>query len=121
MNAGLRSARPLPSRNGGPASPTKAVLADATAALKAAAPGRSAVERRAAASLCQRLTVEQRKPIVLALLSHEEDKDDHNLPLMFWYAAEPIVAADPVWATEALAVCKIPKVTEFIARRMATK
>ena len=104
-----------------PAAPTKAVLADAAAAAKAAAPGGSAVERRAAASLCQRLTIEQRKPIVLALLAHEEDKDDHNLPLMFWYAAEPIVAADPVWATEALAVCKIPKVTEFIARRMATK
>ena len=104
-----------------PAAPTKTIVADAEAAAKAAAPGGTAFGRRAAASLCQRLTIEQRKPIVLALLAHEEDKDDHNLPLMFWYAAEPIVAADPVWATEALAVCKIPKVTEFIARRMATK
>ncbi len=82
---------------------------------------RGGILRLALASACQRLTVERRKPIVLALLAHEEDKDDHNLPLMYWYAAEPIVAADPVWATEALAVCKIPKVTEFIARRMATK
>jgi putative membrane-bound dehydrogenase-like protein len=77
--------------------------------------------RLALASACQRLTVEQRKPIVLALLAHEEDKDDQNLPLMYWYAAEPIVAKDPAWAAEALGACKIPKVTEFIARRMAEK
>ncbi len=77
--------------------------------------------RLAVASACQRLTVEQRKPIVLALLAHEEDKDDPNLPLMDWYAAEPIVAADPAWAAEALAACKIPKVAEFIARRLSEK
>ena len=81
----------------------------------------SPVVRLALASACQRLTVEQRKPIVLALLAHEEDKDDANLPLMDWYAAEPIVAADPAWAAEALAACKIPKVAEFIARRMSEK
>ncbi len=79
------------------------------------------IVRLALASACQRLTVEQRKPIVLALLAHEEDKDDHNLPLMYWYAAEPIVAADPAWAAEALAACKIPKVAEFIARRLSEK
>ncbi len=81
----------------------------------------SPIVRLALASACQRLTVEQRKPIVLALLAHEEDKDDQNLPLMYWYAAEPIVAADPAWAAEALAACKIPKLTEFIARRMSEK
>src|SRR5256885_6852979 len=89
----------------------------------------------ALASACQRLRVEQRKPMVLPLLAHEEDKDDPNLPLMVWYAAEPIVAADPAWAAEALAACKIaaaviegsgrltsfPKVAESIARRMAEK
>ena len=84
-------------------------------------PGHSPIVRLALASACQRLTVEQRKPIVLALLAHEEDKDDPNLPLMDWYAAEPIVAADPAWAAEALAACKIPKVTEFIARRLSEK
>ena len=83
--------------------------------------GGSPIVRLALASACQRLTVEQRKPIVLALLAHEEDKDDPNLPLMDWYAAEPIVAADPAWAAKALAACKIPKVSEFIARRLSEK
>jgi len=82
---------------------------------------RGGILRLALASACLRLTVEQRKPIVLALLAHEEDKDDPNLPLMDWYAAEPIVAADPAWAAEALAACKIPKVSEFIARRLSEK
>jgi len=81
----------------------------------------SPIVRLALASACQRLTVEQRKPIVLTLLAHEEDKDDANLPLMDWYAAEPIVAADVAWAAEALAACKIPKVSEYIARRMSEK
>ena len=53
--------------------------------------------------------------------AHGEDADDPNLPFMVWYAAEPIVAADPAWAAEALAACKIPKVAEFIAPRMAEK
>ena len=81
----------------------------------------SPIVRLALASACQRLTVEQRKPIVLALLAHGEDADDQNLPLMYWYAAAPIVAADPAWAAEALGACKIPKVSEFIARRMSEK
>ena len=81
----------------------------------------SPVVRLALASACQRLTLEQRKPIVLALLAHAEDADDHNLPLMDWYAAEPLVAADPAFAVELLAACKIPRVQEFIARRMADK
>ena len=104
------------------AAPNKLALADGdiAGAMKFAASA-DAFQRRAAVSLCQRLTIEQRKPIVLALLAHEEDKDDQNLPLMIWYAAEPIVAADPVWATDVLAACKIPRVTEFIARRMAAK
>ena len=88
---------------------------------KFAKPETSPIVRLALASACQRLTVEQRKPIVLALLAHGEDADDANLPLMDWYAAEPIVAADPAWAAEALAACKIPKVAEFIARRMSEK
>lgn len=81
----------------------------------------SPVIRLAIASVCQRLTVEQRKPIVMALLGRAEDKDDQNLPLMYWYAAEPIAGADPIAAAELLEACKIPKIQEFIARRMAGK
>ena len=73
------------------------------------------------ASACQRMTVEQRYPIVEALLAHEVDKDDHNLPLMYWYATEPIVAADPAKGALLLAKAKIPLLREYITRRLTTK
>jgi hypothetical protein len=79
----------------------------------------SPITRLGLASACQRLSIEQRKPIVAALLAHGEDAGDQNLPLMDWYAAEPIVGADATWAAEMLGSCKIPLVNEFIARRLA--
>ena len=72
------------------------------------------------ASAMQRLSVKQRVPVLKGLLGHAEDVDDQNLPLMYWYAAEAVVAADKVAAVQLLAACKIPKVRQFITRRMAT-
>ena len=70
------------------------------------------------ASACQRMTVAERAPIVEALLAHAEDANDHNLPLMYWYATEPIVAADPAKGALLLAKSKIPIVREYITRRL---
>ncbi len=72
------------------------------------------------ASAMQRISLKHRVPVLKALLSHAEDVDDQNLPLMYWYATEPVVAADKVSAVQLLAACKIPKVRQFITRRMAT-
>jgi putative membrane-bound dehydrogenase-like protein len=71
------------------------------------------------ASAAQRIAIPQRWPILTALASHAEDAKDHNLPLMLWYAAEPAVAADIARGAELLAACQIPKVQEFISRRIA--
>jgi hypothetical protein len=79
----------------------------------------SPVVRLYLASGAQRLTVEQRLPIVEALLQHDEDAQDHNLPLMYWYAAEPLAAADVKSAAMLAAKSKIPRVREYISRRMA--
>lgn len=70
------------------------------------------------ASACQRLTVAERTPIVEALLAHAEDATDHNLPLMYWYATEPIVAAEPAKGALLLAKAKIPILREYITRRL---
>ena len=72
------------------------------------------------ASAMQRLLLKQRVPVLAHLLAHTEDKDDQNLPLMYWYATEPVVAADRVSAVKLLNACQIPKVRQFITRRMAT-
>jgi putative membrane-bound dehydrogenase-like protein len=79
----------------------------------------SPVVRLYLASAAQRLSIPQRLPIVEALLQHGEDADDQNLPLMYWYAAEPLVAADIKSGAMLAARSKIPRVREYISRRMA--
>ena len=98
-----------------------AELADnATTALQALADGdNSPVVRRYVASALQRLPVERRWDVVRSLLTRAEDAGDHNLPLLYWYAAEGCVASDPVRAEGLLKDCRIPKIREFIARRLA--
>ncbi|HJT36546.1 MAG TPA: PVC-type heme-binding CxxCH protein [Pirellulales bacterium] len=71
------------------------------------------------ASAADRLSLDERLPILRHLLSHSEDSDDHNLPLMDWYAAEPIVEHDVSQAAALLDVCEIPLVRRFLVRRMA--
>ncbi len=88
------------------------------AGLAAADP--SPVVRRYIASAAQRLPAAQRKDTLTALVSHAEDSGDHNLPLLYWYAAEGTVATDPGFGLDLLRACKIPKIREFIARRLAT-
>ena len=80
---------------------------------------KSPVVRLYLASALQRFAVEDRWDILTALVYHAEDAGDHNLPLMYWYAAEPCVASDPARAVALLKQCKIPVVREFIARRLA--
>jgi putative membrane-bound dehydrogenase-like protein len=72
------------------------------------------------ASALQRIPVAHRWEVLSELIQHAEDASDHNLPLMYWYAAEPCVASDPAKAVALLKKCKIPVVREFIARRLAT-
>ena len=45
------------------------------------------------ASAMQRLSFSERIPILKRLLANAEYVKDQNLPLMYWYAAEPVVAA----------------------------
>jgi len=81
---------------------------------------KSPVVRLYLAAACQRLSLEARFPIVQGLLAHGEDADDHNLPIMYWLAAEPVVGKHADKAAILLGTCAIPKVQEFIARRLAT-
>lgn len=73
------------------------------------------------ASAMQRTPVEKRLPVLEALLARAEDAADHNLPLMYWYAAEPVVGASTQNAVKLLAATKTPKIREFITRRMTAK
>jgi hypothetical protein len=73
------------------------------------------------ASALQRTPLEKRWDIVRNLLAHAEDANDQNLPLMYWYAAEPLVTANQAEALRLARESKVPKVREFIIRKVATK
>ncbi len=77
--------------------------------------------RLSVASALQRVPLVDRWPIADALLQHQEDATDKNLPLMIWYAVEPLVPTDPTRATQLGSRAKIRLVREFIFRRIAAK
>jgi hypothetical protein len=79
----------------------------------------SPVVRRYLASALQRVPAKLRWDVLTELAQHREDIGDHNLPLMYWYAAEGSVATDPERGLQLLRSSKIPKLREFIARRLA--
>jgi hypothetical protein len=71
------------------------------------------------AAACQRMDAAHSWPIVEQLAKHGEDAEDHNLPQMYWYAIEPLVAQDRTRGIKLAASAKIPKLRQFIARRIA--
>jgi putative membrane-bound dehydrogenase-like protein len=77
----------------------------------------SPVVRLFLASALQRLPVDERWPIAAGLLAHSEDASDMNLPLMYWYGFEPLVAADPSRALQLAADSPLPIVRRYAARR----
>src|SRR5690606_7523208 len=79
----------------------------------------SALVRLYLASAVQRMAPEQRWEIVKGLSLHEEDSDDQNIPLMVWYASEPLVEVDANRATELAKDAKLPGLADFVARRIA--
>ena len=81
---------------------------------------RSGVVRLSVSAALQRLPVESRWSILAALTSHPEDAADHNLPLMYWYAMEPLAEVDPARAL-ALAMTSgenIPILKDYMIRRI---
>lgn len=82
----------------------------------------SPVVRLYIASALQKLPLTQRWQALAALASHVEDANDHNLPLMYWYAAEPLaeVDIDRALAFGLAAGESIPLLREFMLRRIGS-
>ncbi len=97
--------------------PTEKVL-DELMALSRGDP--SPVVRLYIASALQRIEPENRWAILVGLLGQAADNDDHNLPLMDWYAAEPLAEIDAPRALAMAAEGNIPLVHEFMVRRIAS-
>lgn len=81
----------------------------------------SPVVRRFIASAIPRLPAEpMRAELVKRLLAHREDAGDHNLPLMIWYAMEPLVADHPAEGLQAALETQLPNILNFSARRVTS-
>ncbi len=65
-----------------------------------------------------RLAPSQRWEVMEALVQKSEDTNDHNLPLMYWYAAEPLAEIDAKRALAMAESAKTPKFLEFMKRRL---
>lgn len=86
-----------------------------------AASDQSPVVRLSLASAANRLPLESRWDLLASLTRYPQDRDDHNLPYMYYYAMEPLVELD---ADRALALglnagTAIPLLQEYMLRRVA--
>lgn len=87
--------------------------------LKLAKTEASASVRLHLASALQRTPTQNRWEIIEALVQRGEDKDDHNLPLMLWYALEPCVPEDVDRALDLALKARIPDILTLTTRRIA--
>ena len=71
------------------------------------------------AGALQQLPLKDRWPLANALVSHNTFAKDPVLPLMVWYGINPAVPNHNAEALKLVARCKLPKVRQFIARRLA--
>jgi putative membrane-bound dehydrogenase-like protein len=78
----------------------------------------SPVVRLYLAAGIRRLAPERRVAVLEGLVGHAEDAADPNLPLVTWYAAEPLAEWDLPTAVGLLLRSKIPLLREFMARRI---
>jgi putative membrane-bound dehydrogenase-like protein len=93
--------------------------AETHAALAKLADGEpSAYVRLALASALQRVPLGQRAAIARPLLTHAEDADDHNLPLMLWYGLEALAEETPEVLLTLIENTAIPTPRQLIARRL---
>jgi putative membrane-bound dehydrogenase-like protein len=83
-----------------------------------AAEDASGLVRLELASVLQRLPARDRFPIASRLAAHAEDADDRCQPLMIWYGIEPAVTVEPVAALKLASGARIPRLRQFVARRL---
>ena len=80
----------------------------------------SGLVRLCLSSAAQRISYEQRWPLIETLTDREADQRDANLVLMYWYALEPLVATNPDKAVSFVERCPIDTLRRFVARRLAS-
>lgn len=78
----------------------------------------SQVVRLYLSSICQTLPPVSAAPILSQLLQHSEDANDHNLPLMYWYALSRIISKEGSLTSSLIDSTAIDSVRRYAFRQM---
>ncbi len=78
----------------------------------------SALVRMYLASALQRIALEDRWEILESLAGRSEDARDANIPLLLWYAAEPLVPLDPDRLVALALASEMPNLLSFAVKRV---
>ncbi len=78
----------------------------------------SGLVRLTIASVLQTVPAADREPLAAGLLAHSEDATDANIPLMLWYAVEPMYDEGPVF-DRLVAAARLPRMQRLAVRRLA--
>jgi putative heme-binding domain-containing protein len=78
----------------------------------------SPIVRLYLAAALQRIDAQNQYNILARLLSHAEDETDQNIPLMIWFALEPLITKEPTASLELIHRSSLPTINQFIARRL---
>ncbi len=78
----------------------------------------SALVRLYLSSALQRIEPARRWDILEGLYTHTEDAGDHNLPLMLWYGAEPLVEIDMNRSLDLAMNAELPKILAHTIKRI---
>lgn len=78
----------------------------------------SALVRLYLTSAMLRLAPEMRWEVMEALVQRSEDTDDHNMPLMLWYAVEPLTDLDADGAVALAEKAKNPLILEYTVQKL---
>jgi len=79
----------------------------------------SSLVRLVLSSTMQRLPYAARPALASGLVSHAEDADDTNLPLMNWWGLIPLADSDPAALAGLVANNELPTTRRLITRRLA--
>ncbi|MFH5886258.1 PVC-type heme-binding CxxCH protein [Halalkalibaculum sp. DA3122] len=79
----------------------------------------SALVRLYITSALQRMEPAKRWGILEGLYTHSEDAGDHNLPLMAWFAAEPLVEKNMDRALDLAMESELPTILPYTIKRVA--
>ncbi|MCA9139880.1 MAG: c-type cytochrome [Planctomycetales bacterium] len=91
------------------------------ALIRLAREDKSGLVQLALASTLQRLPIDQRMPVAIELVGHEQFADDRDLPLMIWFGLMPMVDQQLDALVEVGKACRLPGTLRWITRGVATK